>query len=104
MREYIELASIAKDGDELELTLLEVTDTEGNDITLPEAKRMLFELKGPLTSLAVDEKTGLSGDAIPVEDAPAKREPIFKYPWFNSCLRHMTSSEPLTKPKEELTK
>ena len=36
----------------------------------------------PLTSLVVNEKTGLPGEGIPVEEAPSKREAVFNYPWF----------------------
>ncbi len=36
----------------------------------------------PLTSLVVNEKTGLPGTGIPIKDAPKKREEVFSYKWF----------------------
>lgn len=37
----------------------------------------------PLTSLVVNERTGLPGESIPVEDAASKREAVFNYSWFD---------------------
>jgi len=36
----------------------------------------------PLTSLVVNEKTGVPGHGIPVKNAPKKREEVFNYKWF----------------------
>lgn len=36
----------------------------------------------PLTSLVVNEKTGLPGSGIPVRDTHKLREDVFNYKWF----------------------
>jgi hypothetical protein len=36
----------------------------------------------PLTSLVVNEKTGLPGDGIPVDESLSKRENVFAFDWF----------------------
>jgi len=36
----------------------------------------------PLTTLVVNEKTGLPGEGIPVEDILSQREKVFNCPWF----------------------
>jgi len=36
----------------------------------------------PLTSLVVNEKTGLPGNGIPVKKAATQREVVFNNPWF----------------------
>jgi hypothetical protein len=37
----------------------------------------------PLTSLVVNEETGLPGEGIPAEDTPARREKVFRHDWFD---------------------
>jgi hypothetical protein len=37
----------------------------------------------PLTSLVVNEKTGLPGDGIPIEKSLSKREKVFAFDWFD---------------------
>ena len=36
----------------------------------------------PLTSLVVNDKTGLPGKGIPVKKAHTYREQVYKFPWF----------------------
>lgn len=36
----------------------------------------------PLTSLVVNEKTGLSGDGIPIKKAHTYREKVYAFKWF----------------------
>ena len=37
----------------------------------------------PLTSLVVNERTGLPGVGIPIKNAPKLRESVFKYKWYS---------------------
>ena len=37
----------------------------------------------PLTSLVVNEKTGLPGEGIPADDTAARREAVFRFNWFD---------------------
>lgn len=37
----------------------------------------------PLTSLVVNQKTGIPGDGIPVENIHSKREKVFAFDWFD---------------------
>ena len=36
----------------------------------------------PLTSLVVNEKTGLPGEGIPIKKAPTYREKVYAFDWF----------------------
>jgi hypothetical protein len=36
----------------------------------------------PLTSLVVNERTGLPGNGIPIKQSATQREAVYNYPWF----------------------
>jgi hypothetical protein len=40
----------------------------------------------PLTSIVVNEETGLPGEGIPVHNALAQREAVYRYGWFDLAL------------------